>query len=1087
MSALIGAYDWQQHSMGCPTFWPSQLRSAINITLSAQAQMAVFWGSEFITFYNDAYATTLGNKHPAALGGRAADIWAELWDDLAPLLMGVWTTGQPFSAKNRLFQIDRYGLIEDVYFDVSYSALQGDDDGAIGGVVCVVSETTDRVLAIQALMASEARLKFEQSFTQLLLDGSSEGIYAVDQAGVTTLCNATALRLLGYTETAEMVGRQLHDTIHHSHADGAPYALDDCPISMAARMGTAAAVSGDVFFKKDGTPLPVDYRAEPVWRDGALQGALCIFVDTTARVEAAVLADDKDRAELALAESGQQLRLAQVAGGVGPFLLDIASDTITACDEFFRLFGLKSVDALPAHVIDALFVDPVQQEVSDRSGQSSRAGRQLGNIPSSVEYRIRKADTGDIRWIARRAEFVLDAAGRPQLMRGVVQDITERKVAEASLKASEARFRVLAQALPNQIWMADAEGQLTWFNQVVRDYCGLPDSVLTGEQWTAQIHPDDVARVLQTWAHCIANRADYVSEMRVLGHSGMYRWFLSRAMPVQAEDSTYWLGANTDIDEQKRLEAGLFSHNAQLEIQVDERTRDRDRMWRLSTDLILVVSTDREVRAVNPAWTSLLGWTEAELLGSDCVALVHPDDVASTLLELANLASGQTTRSFENRYRRRDGGYSSISWTAVPEERLIHAVGRDVTAERDREIALQQVEERLRQSQKMEALGQLTGGIAHDFNNLLQGISGSIEIVRSRLAEGRQDDIGRFMDAATQSAHRAASLIHRLLAFARRQSLDNRPVDVSKLVLSMEDLLRRTLGEQISLKVTTSAMVWRARSDENQLESAILNLAINARDAMAHGGSLRIETLNATLDEHYVREHEGLMAGDYAVVSVTDTGLGMTSAVLARVFEPFFTTKPIGQGTGLGLSGIYGFAKQSGGHVRIHSQLGQGTTVRLYLPRDEAVLQSAPMEPAAEVPQGDGQTVLVVEDDPAVRMVVLDELSELGYRTIEAVDGPSALPILQSGLAIDLLLTDVGLPGMNGRQVAEIARQHRPALRVLFMTGYAQQASSRASFLAPGMEIITKHFTMDDLAARISSIFTQEKACQVPENAERAG
>jgi nitrogen-specific signal transduction histidine kinase/ActR/RegA family two-component response regulator len=422
----------------------------------------------------------------------------------------------------------------------------------------------------------------------------------------------------------------------------------------------------------------------------------------------------------------------------------------------------------------------------------------------------------------------------------------------------------------------------------------------------------------------------------------------------------------------------------------------------------------------------------------------------------------------------------------VPDGALLHAVGRDVSAEREAEAALAEVQERLRQSQKMEALGQLTGGIAHDFNNLLQGISGSIEIVRSRLADGRHDDIDRFMESATQSAHRAASLIHRLLAFARRQSLDTRPVNINQLVLSMEDLLRRTLGEQITLKVLPGPLVWQARSDENQLESAILNLAINARDAMPHGGSLTLETLNATLDDAYVRAHEGLLAGDYAVVCVTDTGSGMTPAVLAKVFEPFFTTKPIGQGTGLGLSGIYGFAKQSGGHVRIHSKPGLGTTVRLYLPRDESLAAVAPAQPITDVPPGDGQTVLVVEDDAAVRMVVIDELTELGYSTLEAVDGPSALPILQSRRAIDLLLTDVGLPGMNGRQVAEIARQHRPTLRVLFMTGYAEKASSRASFLAPGMGIITKPFTMDDLAARISSIFTEEKARQLPGNADAA-
>ena len=643
-------------------------------------------------------------------------------------------------------------------------------------------------------------------------------------------------------------------------------------------------------------------------------------------------------------------------------------------------------------------------------------------------------------------------------------------------KSGDERFRALVQTLPNQVWIANAQGQLIWFNQIVCDYTGLPAEAMKGAAWTENIHADDLPTVIDAWTQSIKTLEPYHLEFRVRRHDGVYRWHLSRAVPVDSDNGVQWVGSNTDVDDQRARQDDLSAINSQLEKEVNDRTRDLDRMWRLSTDLILVATFNGKISAANPAWEQILGWRESELLGMNFMALVHPDDTEKTLREIEKQVRGESCYLFENRCRVREGGYKLICWTGVPEGGLIHAIGRDITAERERDIALQQTEERLRQSQKMEALGQLTGGIAHDFNNLLQGISGSIEIVRTRLAEGRTDDVERFMESATQSAHRAASLIHRLLAFARRQSLDNRPVDVNRLVLSMEDLLRRTLGEQITLTVATGALVWAARSDENQLESAILNLAINARDAMPGGGSLSIETANATLDSHYVRAHEGLMAGDYAVVSVTDTGSGMTPAVLAKVFEPFFTTKPIGQGTGLGLSGIYGFVKQSGGHVRIHSQPDQGTTVRLYLPRDEALAPTVPADPIPELPPGEGQTVLVVEDDAAVRMVVLDALTELGYHTLEAVDGPSALPILQSDQAIDLLLTDVGLPGMNGRQVAEIARQHRPALRVLFMTGYAQQASSRAAFLAPGMDMITKPFAMDDLAAQISGIFTDEKA-----------
>ena len=1074
MADRIRRLDPAGSLLGPSCDWPASLRNAIDMMLPADVQIVLFWGPDFITLYNDAYAPTIGDKHPNALGRRAKESWAEMWDDLEPLLRGVWTSGKTFTAKDRPFKIARHGYLEEVYFDVSYSALRG-EQGQMLGLTCIVRETTEIVRARRALEASEARLRFEQAFTALLLNASSEGVYAIDQTGVTTLCNTTFLKLLGYSNSSDVVGRKLHDIIHHSPADGGHYPPHLCPIFNAASVGKPATVTGDVFFRKDGTRLPLDYRAQPVWRNGVLQGAVCIFVDTSERAAGKLMAVGKEMAEVALRESHDQLSLAQVAGGVGVFTIDVNQNTITGSNEFFRLFGLPNTDTRPAADLDRLFVDRPSDEAAGQTMPSGQAARLRANAPLETEYRIRKADTGELRWLARRAEFVRDENGHTIFMRGVVQDVTDRKAAEATAKASEARFRALVQALPNQVWIADSGGQLTWVNQVVSHYTGLNASAATGEAWKRMVHPGDLPRVTDVWMHCVRTLAPYHIEFRVLRHDGVYRWHLVRSVPIETDTGVQWIGSNTDIDDQRVVQEGLSALNAQLEKQVDDRTRDVARIWRLSTELILLVDFSGKVLSVNPAWEPLLGWSTAELVGTGFMQLIHPGDWARCEGELAQLAQNPTPRRFENRVLCRSGEYCAVYWTAVPEDGLIHAVGRDMTAEHQSAEALQQVEERLRQSQKMEALGQLTGGIAHDFNNLLQGISGSIEIIRGRLADGRSEDVDRFMESATQSAHRAASLIHRLLAFARRQSLNSQPVDVNKLVLSMEDLLRRTLGEQIALTVAAGPLVWTARSDENQLESAILNLAINARDAMARGGSLMIETLNVTLDAHYVREHEGLMAGDYAVVSVTDTGLGMTPAVLARVFEPFFTTKPIGQGTGLGLSGIYGFAKQSGGHVRIHSQPGQGTTVRLYLPRDDDEMPLPPQTPTADVPQGNGQTVLVVEDDAAVRMVVLDELSELGYRTIAAIDGPSALPILHSERAIDLLLTDVGLPGMNGRQVAEIARQHRPGLRVLFMTGYAEQASSRTSFLAPGMDMITKPFTMDDLAARISGIFSEER------------
>ncbi|KII33973.1 ATP-binding protein [Pseudomonas fluorescens] len=386
----------------------------------------------------------------------------------------------------------------------------------------------------------------------------------------------------------------------------------------------------------------------------------------------------------------------------------------------------------------------------------------------------------------------------------------------------------------------------------------------------------------------------------------------------------------------------------------------------------------------------------------------------------------------------------------------------------ERTAQLRHNEEALRQSQKMEAVGQLTGGIAHDFNNMLTGIIGSLELLRRRLARGRTDDLDSLIDLGVTSANRAAGLTHRLLAFSRRQSLDSKAVQMNSLVLSMGELLQRSLNESIQLDMRLNDNLWVAEADPNQLESALLNLVINARDAMPEGGKLVVETSNQVLKREFTEAYSNLEPGDYVMLSVTDNGSGMPQSVVNRAFDPFFTTKPIGQGTGLGLSMIYGFSKQSRGHVSIDSEIDEGTTVRLYLPRFRGEELVSPAPDVQQLPDAlDGETVLIVEDDPAVRVLVCAVLGELGYAFVEAWDADSAVPILNSTQRIDLLISDVGLPGMNGRQLAEVGRQYRPGLKVLFITGYAEHAAVRGGFLDSGMQMITKPFTFDLLTAKV--------------------
>lgn len=682
---------------------------------------------------------------------------------------------------------------------------------------------------------------------------------------------------------------------------------------------------------------------------------------------------------------------------------------------------------------------------------------------------------------------------------------------EASLKAqheSEERLQLALAA-------ADALGTWDWDISEDRFIADAHFALLHGvdpslsrqlpiSAYLEGVHPEDRAMVARSIKHCITHGTEYAEEYRLLQPDDQLRWVYVRGRCYKDRHGRpkRFLGAALDLTERKRTEQALRQSQTELQLIINAMP-------------ILISYVDREerFRLNNSAYLDWYGLTPQELYGKSIREVLGEEAYAARAQQIADALAGKPC-SFAVQSNHRDGRTRHALINYLPRQGSDGTVNGfyifviDETESRKTEEALrnlnetleerviarthqlaeanhrlqsemferERAEEALRHAQKMEAVGQLTGGIAHDFNNMLTGILGSLDLMQRYIAAGRTAEIGRFTEAAVSSANRAAALTHRLLAFSRRQSLDRKPLDANDLVRSLEDLLSRTTGDHIVLRLQLTHELWLVSTDASQLENALLNLVINARDAMPDGGELIVETANVYLDGTDINSLEPVKAGDYVMIAVSDNGSGMTPSVRAKAFDPFFTTKPIGQGTGLGLSMIYGFAQQSGGHLNLDSVPGQGTRVQLYLPRlhISPAQQPATPEVVDAPPAIAGETVLLVEDEPAVRMLVLDLLQALGYTALEARDAVTALPVLESDQRIDLLVTDVGLPGMNGRQLAEIARQHRPGLKVLFMTGYAQKAAERQGFLEQGMDMVAKPFTLDLLANKIRTMINHD-------------
>jgi PAS domain S-box-containing protein len=624
----------------------------------------------------------------------------------------------------------------------------------------------------------------------------------------------------------------------------------------------------------------------------------------------------------------------------------------------------------------------------------------------------------------------------------------------------------------NALWQLSSDlmlrctfaGEITAVNPAWTRVLGWTEGELIGSSLFDLVHPDDL-QVTQDGT-------------RIYSDDGSYRRFDNR---YQSSDGRYhWISWSTSIGENLINAVGRDVTTEKQQAEALKESLDFTRLALTAVGGVGVWTYDvaSNLYRCDEAIAGLFGLDPEEarngVTPDQFLRNLHPADRARVdAVRQASLASPEDF-AVEYRIVHPNG---ATRWV-LARGHTFHEHGQPMrrTGVAVETTVQRQLEEQLRQSQKMEAVGQLTGGIAHDFNNLLTGITGSLELIRTRMEQGRQEEAGRYITAAENSARRAAALTHRLLAFSRRQTLDPRVTDANRLIAEMAEMLGRTVGPGVVVEVAAAEALWKTQIDPNQLENAVLNLCINARDAMPRGGEIVIETRNVALDAREAAARQ-LAPGEYVSIAVRDEGTGMPPEVAARAFDPFFTTKPLGQGTGLGLSMIYGFARQSGGMAQIDSAPGQGTKVTLYLPRytgtDEQVGEPAGADETASPAQG--ETVMIVDDEPIIRMLLVDVLEEQGYRVLQASDAAEGLEILNSDAPIGLLVTDVGLPGeMNGRQMADAARIIRPDLKILFVTGFAETALAGQNFLEPGMHVITKPFEFGDLTRKISELIAGE-------------
>jgi PAS domain S-box-containing protein len=1006
--------------------------------------MAMLRGPEhLVDLANPAYLRLVGNRD--VVGKTVADALPEAVEQgFVGLLDRVYRSGEAFIGSARFAmhpgggEGDEVRVVEFVYQPVTDAA------GAVEGIFVQGIEITDRFLAEAQLRESEERLR-------LAIEAGRLGEVRVEVGSDALVHSPAFAEMLGFPPDAKLDLAAVRARYHPEDR------------ARLAEERAAILASGRTFYESERRVVWPDGQVRHLYGRGRVERdesgrplrLVAVYLDETERKLAGAQLRESEADYRAAAELNPQ-----VAWTARP---DGQLDRVA--ERWRRWTGTSGLGDSWG---EGLHPDDLPRTVEAWT-RSVATGE-----PYDVEHRV-KMLSGEYRWARSRAFPRRDEAGRILRWYGATEDIHERKLAEKALEESRAaataeaaeRSAILSQ-LAEGVIVTDAEGRLTFVNEAAARLHGVARlGIAPGEYSEAyRLYTEDGAPYppLDLPLARAALRGETVEDARwrIRRPDGTEVIAIGSARPVLDAAGRRVAAVLTVSDDTARrtAEQRLAALNADLERQVAERTRERGLTWQVSPDLLGVLDGAGRLTSFNPAWPAVLGWPREALSGLDVAELVHPDDAARSAEAFRTLAGGRPLLRFENRMRRADGAYVWLSWVAVPEGEQFFVSGRDVTADKARTAELAAAQEALRQSQKLEAMGQLTGGVAHDFNNLLTPIIGSLDLLHRKGLGGERER--RMIDGALQSAERAKVLVQRLLAFARRQPLQPGPVDVAALVSGMADLVASTSGPQIKVQVELEPGLPAAEADPNQLEMAILNLSVNARDAMPDGGSLRI---SASTERVGTGHRAGLAAGAYVRLSVADTGAGMDQATLARAIEPFFSTKGVGKGTGLGLSMVHGLASQLGGALAISSRPGLGTHVELWLPASaEAPRASEPAAGAGDRPAGRG-VALVVDDDDLVRETTASMVGELGFDVIEAASAEEALRLLDEGAPFDLLVTDHLMPGMSGADLARAVRERRPRARVLVVSGYAD-----AEGIAPDLPRLTKPFREAELAASLAAL-----------------
>ncbi len=1106
MGRRIREHDWAATPLGPPGDWPQPLRFALGICLGSEMPTAIYWGPELRLFYNDAWTPVAGERHPGALGQRGQDVWPEIWDVIGPQFAHVLATGEGFATYDQRLDIKRDGTPRESYWNYSFTPIR-DEFGQVCGILNQGNETTATVLSQRERRAEIAWLHdlFQQSSGAVaLLQGPSH---------VFALANSTYCELTGRND---LIGKPVAEALPELVKQGFVDLLDQ-----VFESGTAFRATGrPVELVRGGVAdtRMVDFVYQPI-KDVAGK-TTAIFVEVNDVTERVV-------AETRLRESEERLQLALQASNIlGVWDWDLTTNQLRTDARLADLYGVDPQLAEKGEPVEA-FLGHIHPDDATRLRAETEQAMQSGNRFSS-EYRLIDRD-GRVRWVTAQGRCSHDAEGHPVRFPGIIFEITERREAEEAARKAAADLEAATQ---DQAFLFDLAGRQRALDSpdaimrlsagAIADRLGMDrvgfyrvmgdNSVQFGPCVTTARLPSLEGSV---WPEMAATHNIYRQGLTLVAHDSatdarLMNSDLSRYAPaavgVPLMRGGIWVAslyANQAEPRQWRPdEIALIEAVAESAWDAVERAaalialRESETKFRAIANSIdpMVWSTlpDGYHDYYNDRWYEFTGVPYGSTDGEAWNDMFHPDDQTRAWTVWRECLETGTPYHIEYRLRHHSGVYRWVLGRAQPVRDESGAItrwfgtctdiqdivdAREVLARSRQELEqaveertrqLMSAEERLRQAQKMEAVGQLTGGIAHDFNNMLAVIIGSLDMLERRIAQGATD-LDRYIVAARDGATRAAALTQRLLGFARQQPLAPVALDINALVSGMIELLMRTLGEKVTVETQLQSQLATALADPNLLENVILNLSVNARDAMRDGGRLTIETANRTLGPRQAGEL-GLPAGDYVTLTVADTGSGMSKEVAARAFDPFFTTKGVGKGTGLGLSQVFGFARQSGGHVAIDTAPGRGTRVTLLLPRhDQSPQQVQPAPgPSTLHPGSRDEVILVVEDEERVRNHSVEALRELGYTVLQAPDGVEALRIMARGTQpIALLFTDVVMPEMTGDELARRARERQPGLKVLYTSGYTPDENIVTTNAEIAAALIAKPFGVAQLAAKV--------------------